>query len=63
MKENFPCHYERDEKGIYMEVDTDHYEDLVGITFYVNSNVEGEVCLDKEQTEKLIEMLQESLKK
>jgi hypothetical protein len=63
MKANFHCYYERDEKGIFMEVDTESYTSLVSFTFLADFKVQGEVCLEKEDVEKLIEILQDKLKK
>ncbi|KON87444.1 hypothetical protein AF332_11805 [Sporosarcina globispora] len=63
MKAKFNCYYERDEKGIYMEVDTESYTNLVGFTFCVDFKAEGEVCLEEKEIESLIEILQAKLKK
>lgn len=61
MKGKFNCYYERDDKGVYMEVDNESYRNLVGFTFFIDFKTQGEVCLDKESTERLIEILQRKL--
>ena len=61
MKAKFNCYYERDDKGIYMEVDTESYKNLVGITFFTDFKTNGEVCLEGAEINQLIEILQKKL--
>lgn len=55
---SFACQLERDEKGIYFEVDADCYEDLVSFTFYNDFKVAGEVCVNEQQAKTLMGQLQ-----
>lgn len=54
----FNCCFEQDSKGIYFKVEdnTNH----ISIGMYNDFNLQTEVCIRKEDVEKLIEFLQNS---